>query len=177
MGSIVSILLPTFCCHFCLLRVIEPADDVVEIAVGVEAVVALELGGDVLGVVIVEEHVSDSFADAVGFIDAVADVIGLAGGSEAGAGCLGFVEALEPRLAANDDDMAGVQSAVTAPFVPAIVRAAGMVFEEELVEDHGDAARPQLLSEGPNALAFGVAGLAVADEDFGHVGCGREYLK
>jgi hypothetical protein len=108
MGSNVSILLPTFCCHICLLIVFEPADDVVEIAVGVEAVVALELGGDVLGVVIVEEHDSDSFDDTVGFIDAVADVIGLAGGSEAGAGWLGFVEALEPRLAANDDDMAGL---------------------------------------------------------------------
>lgn len=157
-------------CLFCLLIVLEPADDVIEVAVSVEAVVAIELGGDVLGVVIIEEHDSDSFDDAVGFIDAVADVVGLPGGSEAGAGWLGFVEALEPRLAADDDDVAGLQGAVTAPFVPTIGGAAGMFFEEELVENHRDTARPQPLSEGPDALALGVAGLAVAEEDFGHGG-------
>lgn len=95
-----------------------------------EAVVALELGGDVLGVVIVEENDSDSFDDTVGFTDAVADVVGLAGGSEAGAGGLGFVEALEPRLAADDNDVAGLESTVTAPFVPPIVWAAGMLFKK-----------------------------------------------
>ena len=87
---------------------IEPAADVVEISVGVEAVVALELGGDVLRVGFIEEDDADGLDDAVGFIDAVADVVGLAGGSEAGAGWLGFVEALEPRLAADDDDVAGL---------------------------------------------------------------------
>lgn len=44
-----------------------------------------------------------------------------------------------------------------------------MFFEEELVEHHGDATGAQPLGEGPDALAFGVAGLAVAEEDFGHL--------
>lgn len=133
-----------------------------------EAVVALELGGDVFRVDVIEQDDTDGLDDAVGFIDAVADIIGLAGGSEARAGWLGFIEALKPRFASDDDHVAGVKSAVTAPFIPAIIRAAGVVFEEELVEDHADAAGPQPLSEGPDALALGVAGLAVAEEDFGH---------
>lgn len=57
-----------------------------------------------------------------------------------------------------------------APFVPAIVRATGVLFEEKLFENHVDTTRPPSLSEGPDALAFGVAGLAVAEEDFGHGG-------
>ncbi len=153
------------------LGIVQPADDVVEVAVGVEAVVALELGHDVLGVGVIEQDDADGRDDAVGFIDAVADVVGLAGGSEAGAGWLGFVEALEPGFAADDDDVAGMKGAVTAPFVPAIIWATGMVFEEELVEDHADATGPQPLGESPDALTFGVASLAVAEEDFGHDGC------
>jgi len=39
------ILLPTFYCLFCFLCVRELADDLAEIAVGVEAVVGFELGG------------------------------------------------------------------------------------------------------------------------------------
>jgi len=135
----------------------------------VEAVVALELGGDVLRVGFIEEDDADGLDDAVGFIDAVADVVGLAGGSEAGAVWLGFVEALKPRLASDDDDVARVQRAVTAPFVPSVIRAAGVVFEEELIEDDADAARAQPLGEGPNTLALGAAGVAVAEEDFGHL--------
>ncbi len=130
--------------------------------------VEFEVGGDVLGISFVEDDDADVFVDARIPIDAVADVVGLTGGSEAGAGRLGFVEALEPRLAADDDDVAGVQGAVAAPFVPAVVRPTGMLFEEELIEEHTDATGPQPLGEGPDALAFGGAGLAVAEEDFGH---------
>lgn len=99
----------------------------------------------------------------------MANVVRLASGSETGAGWLDFVEALKPRFAADDDDVAGLQSSVTAPFVPAVIRPPWVVFEEELVEDHADATGPQTLGEGPNALAFGVAGLAVAEEDFRHL--------
>lgn len=162
--------MPLFLCHFRLLGVAEPVDDVVEITVGVEAAVTLELGGDVFGVGFNEKDDSDGLDDAVGFIDAVADVVGFAGGSEAGAGWLGFIEALEPRFAADDDDVAGAQGAVAAPFVPAVIRTTGMLFEEELIEDHADATGPQPLGEDPHALALGFAGLAVAKEDFGHGG-------
>ena len=146
----------------------EPADDVFKIAVGVKAVVAPQLWRDVLGVAIIEENDPDGFHDAVGFIDAMADVVGFTGGSETGAGGLGFIETLKPGFTADDDDVARVQSAVATPFVPAIVWSAGMVFQEELIEDHFDTAGAQPLCKGANALAFGIAGLAVADEDGGH---------
>ena len=66
--------------------------------------------------------------------------------------------------------MAGVNGAVTAPFVPAIIWATGVLLEKKLIEDHADATGAQPFGEGPDALAFEVAGLAVADEDFGHEG-------
>lgn len=57
---------------------------------------------------VIEKDDTDGLDDAVGFIDAVADVVGFAGGSEARAGWLGFVEALEPGFAADDDNVAGL---------------------------------------------------------------------
>ena len=57
---------------------------------------SFELGRDVSGISVIEEDDTDGFDDAVGLIDPVADVVGLTGGSEAGARCLGFVEALKP---------------------------------------------------------------------------------
>lgn len=86
MGSRVLIPLSAFLCRIGFDPGFQPAEDVVEAAFGVEAVVALELGGDVRRVGVIEKDDADGLDDAVGFIDAVADVVGLAGGSEAGAG-------------------------------------------------------------------------------------------
>ena len=119
--------------------VAEPADDVFKVVVSVEAMIALEIAGDVFRVGVIEEDDANVGDDTTGFIDAIAEIIGLAGSAESSAGRLFFLEALKPSLAADDDNEVALKGAVTAPFVPAFVRAFGLSVEQELVEDDADA--------------------------------------
>ncbi len=64
--------------------------------------VAFELGRDVFGVGLVKEDDADVFNDAAGFVDAMAEIVGLAGGPKTGAGRLFFLKALKPRFGADD---------------------------------------------------------------------------
>lgn len=104
-------------------------------------------------------------------IDAAAKVARFAGASETGAGWLFAVVAEEPGFAANNDDALSLIRLIGAPLRPVLSRTASFGIEEELIEDHADATGPQPLGESPDALTFGVASLAVAEEDFGHDGC------
>jgi len=71
-------------------------NDLGEVTLGVEAVVAFELEGDVRGIAVVEEHDADVFVFAGSVVEALAEIIGLTGSSEAYAGWLFAIEALEP---------------------------------------------------------------------------------
>jgi hypothetical protein len=120
-------------------RAAEPADDALEVAVGVEAVITFQLAGDVCGVGVIEQHDADVVDHAAGFVDAMPQIVGLTRRAEAGARRLLLLEALKPLARAHHEHVFGLECAVAAPFVPPVIRAAGVFLQEELIEDNVDA--------------------------------------
>ena len=125
-----------------LLGIVQPAEDVVEIAVGVEAVVEFEVSGDVLGRRFIEDHNADVFIDACVSIDAATKIACLTGGSKASAGWLFAIVAKEPRFAADDDDSLGLICLIRSPLRPVFGRSTRFGIKKKLIEDHADATRP-----------------------------------
>lgn len=142
----------------------KPSDDIVEILRGAESVVTLQLRGEVFRIGIVEKDDANVFDDSVGFVDAVAEIIRLTGSAKTGAGRLLFIKAPKPRLAANDDDVVGIERAIAAPFTLTIGRSFGFLVKQELIEDYVDAANAETFAERTNAHALHITCLAIAEK-------------
>jgi len=100
--------------------------------------IALEMRGNALRIVVLENDDADIFVDAGLTVNALTKIIRLAGRSHSGAGLLFPLETEEPRFTADDDHALRLNRAIAAPFRPAIGRTTGLRIEIELIKDHFD---------------------------------------
>jgi len=153
-------------------RASEPFDNPSEVPVCVESMIALEMKGNALRIVVLENDDADIFVDAGLTVNALTKIIRLAGRSHSGAGLLFPLETEEPRFTADDDHALRLNRAIAAPFRPAIGRTTGLRIEIELIKDHFDPTIANALGERADTLALRVIDLSVTDEDCGHEGIG-----
>lgn len=145
----------------------EPSDDIIEMVIGMEAMITLQFERQVGDIGRFEIHYSDNLIVAASVVEPLPDIAPLAGCPQSSAGFLFAVKATEPWFVANDKNALSLDGLIAAPLWPAFGRASRVSDLVELIEHYIYPAVTHPLSEGTNAVALCIVELSVADKDLG----------